>query len=165
MIFFTYYNSLNHPEFMLVYGTKFWLCSPDNKSPFPLGHTRFFHIKIKNNTHIVDLMFVVRGHKLTWSGCMLFWSSMIYVIKHCSYSPKQFPSVHSFILDIKVCPELVPPIHGSRAYLVFLFNSLCLWSSFFLSDLWLCVKLFHPPFIFSLLLLSHLGEILWCFCM
>lgn len=151
MIFFTYYNSLNHPEFMLVYGTKFWLCSPDNKSPFPLGHTRFFHIKIKNDTHIVDLMFVVRGHKLTWSRYMLFWSSMIYVIKHCSYSPKQFPSVHSFILDIKVCPELVPPIHGSRSlssifvqFIMFMVLLFSLWS------LTLCETLpptfyFFPP--------------------
>lgn len=72
-----------------------------------------FHIEIKNNIHIVDLMSVVRGRNLTWSGCMLFWSSMMYVIKHCSYSPKQFPSAHS--LDIKLCSELVPLIHGSRS--------------------------------------------------
>lgn len=135
MTFFTYYNSLNHLEFMLAYGTKFWLFSPNDKSTFPPRHNGYFHIKIKNNTHIVDLMFIVRGHNLTWSGCILFWNSMIYVIKHCSFSPKQFPFAHSFILDIKVCPELVPPIHGSRSlssifvqFIVFMVLFFSLWS-------------------------------------
>lgn len=84
---------------------------------FPQMTNQLFHqniqecfcIKIKNSTHIINLVSIVRGHnliKIIWNGCMLFWGSLIHNRFLCLWS------IIPIALSISLCRSLYPGHQG-----------------------------------------------------